>query len=107
MTNERLSNSPTRLVTGAATLPLPGRIAHLALEGQYVGERLSLDGTAVDGFFVQNLNVTFDRLRKFDVSLGVRNLFDASYADPGAAEHRQPSIRQDGRTLSLTMGVRF
>ena len=107
ITGQRLSNSPTRLVTGAATLPLPRRTAHLAVEGLYVGERLTLDGAAVDGFFVQNVNVTFDRLRKVDVSLGVRNLFDASYADPGAAEHVQPMIRQDGRTLSLTLGVRF
>jgi hypothetical protein len=39
--------------------------------------------------------------RRLDLSLGLRNLFDAQWADPGSEEHVQGLIPQDGRTISF------
>jgi outer membrane receptor protein involved in Fe transport len=36
---------------------------------------------------------------------GVRNLFDAQYADPASSQHRQNTIAQNGRTARI--GIRW
>ncbi len=43
----------------------------------------------------------------YDVSIGVRNLFDHDYGDPGGAEHTQDQIPQDGRTFYILFGHHF
>ncbi len=42
-----------------------------------------------------------------DVSLGAYNLLNTRYADPGAEEHRQSSIQQDGRNWRLKLTYQF
>jgi outer membrane receptor for ferrienterochelin and colicins len=105
-TGARLSNSPPRLASVNVIVPAP-RHVYVGLEGQYVGERLGVRGQPIAGFYLQNVNLTFDRLHKIELAAGVRNLFNTSYADPGAEEHLPQSIPQDRRTLTFTVGVRF
>jgi outer membrane receptor for ferrienterochelin and colicin len=41
------------------------------------------------------------------LSGSVDNLFNESYGDPGAEEHRQDIIKQDGRTFWLKLKYSF
>ena len=45
--------------------------------------------------------------RRMEFTLGIYNVFNHSYSDPGAEEHVQPSIPQDGRTALARVRVRF
>ena len=102
-----ISNSPAWLGTVSGILPLVPRRLFVATEGQYVGPRRSVRGAEVDGYYVQNLTLSADRLARFDLSLSLRNLFNTSYSDPGADEHIQDAIPQDGRTTSLRVTFHF
>jgi outer membrane receptor for ferrienterochelin and colicins len=104
-TNALVSNSPQHLTKVALQLPL-SRLT-LGLEGHYVGRRLTTTGDALPGFFLQNVTVTAPAHSRVEISVGVYNAFDVSYADPGAEEHRQPSIPQDGRTVQARLRIGF
>jgi len=79
----------------------------VSLEGQHVGERLTLGGETLDGFFAANIVVTAPAGQRIGFTFGVYNAFNQTYADPGAEEHLQQSIRQDGRTVLARVRVRF
>lgn len=100
-------NAPAALAKVNASLPLARSGWHGALEAQYVGARQGLNA-AVPGFWLANLNFTTTRLwRGAEASIGVYNLFDRRYADPGSTEHRQQAIEQDGRSLRARIGYAF
>jgi iron complex outermembrane receptor protein len=100
-----MSNSPSHLSKLGLQIPIASFFA--GIEGQYVGERLTLTGEPLAGFFVPNVTLTSPASRRVDFTVGVYNLFDHSYSDPGAEEHLQPSIPQDGRTALARIRVRF
>jgi outer membrane receptor for ferrienterochelin and colicins len=100
-----ISNSPVHLSKAKVRFPLLG--AAVAVEGQYVGERLTIGGEALDGFFLSNVTVSTPADRRFTVQVSIYNVFDQAYADPAAEEHIQKSILQDGRTVRLRAGFRF
>jgi outer membrane receptor for ferrienterochelin and colicins len=104
-TNEIVSNSPQHLTKMALQLPLAPLT--LGLEGHYVGARTTTSGERLPGFFLQNVIVTAPAHPRVEISVGVYNAFDVSYADPGAEEHRQPSIPQDGRTVQARLRIGF
>jgi outer membrane receptor protein involved in Fe transport len=55
-----------------------------------------------------NANLVRARLfRNAEAALGVYNLLDKHYADPGSVEHRQQLIAQDGRTLRARISYAF
>jgi hypothetical protein len=67
-----------------------------------------VQGGQIDAAAVTNLTLSNTRSeRGVDLALSVRNLFDVEHGDPGAEEHRQMAIPQDGRTLSLRATWRF
>jgi outer membrane receptor for ferrienterochelin and colicins len=96
-TRALVSNSPRHLSKIGAQVPLSRLM--LGFEGQYVGERLALDGKRLPGFFVPNMTLTSLLSRKLDVTVGLYNAAGTRFADPGAEEHRQNTIPQDGRTV--------
>ena len=100
-----VSNSPAHVSKFGLQIPVPHLF--LSLEGQYVGERLTLTGETLGGFFTPNITLTSADDRRIGVSLGVYNAFDHAYADPGAEEHLQQAIRQDGRTVLARVRVAF
>jgi iron complex outermembrane receptor protein len=104
-TNEIVSNSPEHLTKAALQLPLAPLT--VGLEGHFVGPRFTTSGERLSGFFVQNVVVTAPARAHVEFSVGVYNAFDVSYADPGAEEHRQPSIPQDGRTVQARLRIGF
>jgi iron complex outermembrane receptor protein len=106
LTGGRPSNSPRHLGKASVQLPVTRQLA-AAVEGQYVGRRLTLGGTPLPAYFVPSLTVSSPPDRRLAFSVGVYNLFDASLADPGAEEHVQQSIPQDGRTVLARVIVTF
>ena len=103
-----LDNSPRHLAKLNWSQPLFGDIWRAGTELQYVGKRRATRGNEVAGALVANLNVLGRPFGKnLDVALGVYNLFDQDYADPGADEHLQAEIPQDGRSWRLKVDYRF
>lgn len=100
-----ISNSPRHL--SKLRLQVPVSRVVLAMEGQYVGERLTITGEPIAGFFLPNVTLTSRAGRKVDFTFGVYNVFNHSYADPGGEEHVQRSIPQDGRTVVARVRVGF
>jgi iron complex outermembrane receptor protein len=102
-----LSNSPAHMVKGTLSVPLWAR-GRGSVDAQYVGARGTLGGRRTSGFLLVNTTLLGTRLvRGLEASLSVYNLLGAAYADPGSEEHRQDAIRQDGRTVAVTLGWRF
>lgn len=103
--NESVSNSPRHLTTLGIQAPV-SRLT-IAFEGQRVGDRLALDGSTVPGYFAPNLTVSSAADARIGFGLSVYNITNRLYSDPGAEEHVQPAIQQDGRTVQLRINVRF
>jgi outer membrane receptor for ferrienterochelin and colicins len=100
-----ISNSPVHV--SKASLQFRGSTTAVGIEGQYVGERLTIRGEPLKGFFMSNVTFSTAAERRLSLQVSVYNLFDSAYADPAAEEHVQKSIAQDGRTLLLRAGFRF
>ncbi len=106
-----LSNSPTHLVKLNLIAPLYQDKLFAGLEVQYSSSVNTLSRNTEDGYWLTNLNLYSQRLvpglEGLDISLGIFNLFDEEYALPGAEEHAQDVIQQDGRTFQATLSYRF
>jgi iron complex outermembrane receptor protein len=103
-----LSNSPRQLGLVHLAVPAYSRNLTLATESQYVGSRLSSQGTPVDGGWLTNLHLTYRPAgRQVTVAGHVANLFDRAYGHPVGLEFRQDVIPQNGRSVSLRATVRF
>jgi iron complex outermembrane receptor protein len=101
-----LVNSPRSLASATLTAPV-GR-ARLGVESYMVGSRRTVNGDELDPAFVTNVTMTAPHaMGQLDVSLGVRNLFDERWADPGSPDHRQSRIPRDPRTLWVRIGASF
>lgn len=100
-----LLNSPTLLgkLNLSSPLPLPG--VRAAYEFQYDSSRLSLNGTRLDGYVISNVRIgTGTPSGKFELDVGIYNLFNAHYSHPGADTNWQNALEQDGR--SIRVGIR-
>ncbi|HYD93934.1 MAG TPA: TonB-dependent receptor [Noviherbaspirillum sp.] len=102
-----LVNSPRHLAKFNLSAPLLRTGWRAGAEAQYVGRRLTLRGETA-GYWLANLTLSALRLAPgLELSASVYNLFDRRYADPGAEEHAQDAIRQDGRTWRLKLSYSF
>lgn len=102
-----LVNSPRHLAKFNLSAPVFGYDWRAGVEAQYVGRRNTLL-SEVGGYWLANLTLTSVRLAPgLEVSASAYNLFDRRYADPGAEEHLQDAIRQDGRALRLKLTYAF
>jgi iron complex outermembrane receptor protein len=107
-TDVRLTNSPTHLVRFNGVVPLMADKLFLGLEEQYTSSRKSLAGNQIGGFWVTNLTLFNQNLFKgVDLSASIYNLFGKKYNDPGAGEHVQEKIRQDGRNFRFKLTFKF
>jgi outer membrane receptor for ferrienterochelin and colicins len=106
-TERVLSNSPRHLAKLNVGMPL-GRGFDAGLELQYHGAVGTLAGGRAAGFFIGNLHVSSGPLWQGSrLSAGLYNLFDARYGYPGAEDHLQDVIEQDGRTFRAELTWRF
>lgn len=102
-----LTNSPQNILRGFSMIPLTSA-ASVAFEARYETGRQTLSGASTSDFFLVNSNLRWAPVRsKLEVSLRVRNLFDAFYASPAGPEQPLSAIPQDGRTFLLSVGARF
>ena len=107
-TQDSLSNSPRHLAKMNFSVPLARRKVFASVQALFSSDRRTLAGADLATVFVCNATVLSKSLFKtFDVSAGVYNLFNARYADPGAEEHREDSIPQDGRSFRLKLTYTF
>jgi iron complex outermembrane receptor protein len=107
-TGDALANSPRHLAKFDLMLPLIKKKLFAGLEGQFMSKRRNVTGEEVDGFFVSNLTLFSQRLVKgLEISFSAYNVFNKRYGDPGAEEHRQRFIEQDGRSFRLKLTYRF
>lgn len=107
-TGRWIDNSPRHLAKLNWSQPFFGDIWRAGLDLQYIGKRRATQGNEVADALVVNLNLLGQPFGKnLDVALGVYNLFDQDYADPGSDELLQTEIPQDGRTWRLKLDYRF
>lgn len=107
-TGEWLSNSPRHVVQVNATVPIVKAKLSGSVELQSLSKRLNVRGEEVPGHVVVNVSLLSRKLLpRLELTANVYNVFDERYADPGAEEHRQGSIAQDGRTARLKLAWRF
>lgn len=106
-TNLPLSNSPRHLAGFRVSAPIARLSSRVGLNVRGISERRDLDRNGISGFVIGNLTSTTAINKKLDIEYGIYNLTDARYADPGAEEHVQRAIMQDGRTFRLRFITRF
>lgn len=107
-TGEALTNSPRQLVKGQfSTSYWRDRIVP-AVDVWYTGPRRTLAGNIAGGYSVANFTLSWRKpLPWLEASASVYNLFDKAYADPGAGEHIQDTIPQDGRSFRIKVTASF
>ncbi|HYC42485.1 MAG TPA: TonB-dependent receptor [Noviherbaspirillum sp.] len=106
-TGATLANSPRHLAKFNLSAPLPHIGWRAGAEAQYVGRRNTLRAETA-GHWVGNLTLSAMRLAPgLELSASVYNLFDRRYAHPGAAEHAQDAIVQNGRTGRIKLIYAF
>jgi iron complex outermembrane receptor protein len=107
-TQAELVNSPRSLAKLNYSVPVWRDGMRTGLELQYTSSRKTLAGGTAGGHLLTNLTLLSERLAEnLDLSASVYNLFDIRYADPGAQEHIQDLLMQDGRSYRLKLNYRF
>jgi outer membrane receptor for ferrienterochelin and colicins len=108
LTGAELSSSPRHLLKGNLLVPLYRDKVFVGLELQYQGSDRTLSGRRADDFVVGNLTLFSRELVKgLEMSASVYNLLDTKYGVPGAGDHLQDTIRQDGRSFRLKLTYKF
>lgn len=103
-----LDNSPQWLgkLNFSSPLPVPG--LRSGYELQYNSDRQAINGSQLDNYWLSNLNLTADKLLNgLEVSLGIYNLFDTRYEQPGSRNNWQTALEQDGRQFRLKVIYAF
>jgi iron complex outermembrane receptor protein len=104
----RLVNSPRHLVKLNLIAPLISDRLSAGLEWQYESSRKTLAAERSDDFSLTNLTLSSEGwVPGLTLSGGVYNLFDEHYSHPGAGEHTQDLLEQDGRTFRLKLQYAF
>jgi iron complex outermembrane receptor protein len=109
--NDIVTNSPTNLLKLRLSRELMGPKLLLSGELLYTSRLLTLEPTISERESTL-VNLTLLRrdllLKDLDASLSIYNLFDRSYAQPGANEHLPVAlIPQDGITVGLKLSYRY
>ena len=104
-THAELPNSPRHMAKARISLPGPTPRSFVSVEGQYLSSRETLAGSRVSAAATVNVTMVQPLGRSWELFGGVRNIFDAQYADPASSQHRQDAIPQNGRTARI--GLRW
>lgn len=103
-----LSNSPRTLATARLGVPIAGDRWFGGVDLRHHGEARTLAGNEAPGFTLVGATLTRRAAGAgLDVAVSLRNLLNAPSAYPGAADHTQEVIEQDGRSARLTVTLRF
>jgi len=103
-----LTNSPHTLAQAYLSVPIFHRKAFASMNAQYVSKRRTLAGNYAGAYVVPNLTLFSQKaLKGWELSASIYNVFDQIYGDPGAEEHREDIIDQDGRTFRVKVSYHF
>jgi outer membrane receptor protein involved in Fe transport len=115
-TEEELPNSPRHVAKGRISLPGPAARSFVSFEAQYLSSRATLPRPNLGGFVFAtrvphaatvNVTVVQPLGRDWELTGGLRNLFNAKYADPVSDQHVQAAIQQNGRTARIGLTWKF
>ena len=110
-TGQGLPNSPHHVAKARISLRGPTPRSFVSLEGQYLSSRATLARTdREDGYkfaprvssaATLNVNLIQPLGRSWELSGGIRNLFNNQYLDPVSSQLEQEAIAQNGRTARI------
>ena len=108
-TDEIAVNSPQHLAKARVLAPLIAETLVLGAEARYQSERKTAGGGEVGGSTVVDATLSTGPalFTWIELTVSVRNLFDASYDDPTADDFEADRVPQTGRTFRAGATVRF
>jgi outer membrane receptor for ferrienterochelin and colicins len=103
-----LTNSPHQLVKFTGSMPLLGTPVFASLDVQYNSKTVTLTRTRSPSFVVANFTLnTHELWSGVELTAGVYNILDEDRRFPGAEEHVQETLPQEGRTYGGRFIVKF
>ena len=108
LTGGRLPNSPRGLAQAHLSVPLFRRQVYASMNVLYITKRETLTGNFAGGYLLPNFTL-FSRkgVHGWEVSASLYNLFAKRYGDPGAEEHLEDTLEQDGQTFRIKLRYHF
>jgi iron complex outermembrane receptor protein len=107
-THARLIGSAGQVVKGNISGPLFRTGLTGGLEVQYLGARPTLAGHEAPAYAIVNTTLLRKNLAgRVDVSASAYNLLNSAIYDPGAQQHVEDLLRQDGRSFRLQLTFRL
>jgi iron complex outermembrane receptor protein len=104
-TRAALVNSPRHMAKVRMSVPGPIARSFLSMEVLLLGTRETIAGDTLGATATANVHVIVPLRRAFELTGGIRNMFDKAYFDPASDAHLQDTIPQNGRTLRV--GLRW
>ena len=104
-TRAGLPNSPRHVAKLRIGVPGPIDRSFVSVEGQYLSNRGTLSGASVSAAATADVTMIQPLGRSWELSGGVRNIFNVQYSDPVSTQHLHDSIPQNGRTARI--GLRW
>ncbi|MBC8097758.1 MAG: TonB-dependent receptor, partial [Akkermansiaceae bacterium] len=103
-----LTSSPRQLAKLNLIVPLYRDKLFSSLELQYQSSARTLQGNHVKNFVTANFTLFSQKIvAGLEASASIHNLFDQRTGYPGAADHLQDVINQDGRSFRFKLTYRF
>lgn len=103
-----LTSSPRHMATLNASTPLFASPLFANLELQYSSSSVTLSRAHSPSFLLTNFTLnTHELWSGIELTAGVYNAFDVEHPFPGAEEHAQDILQQEGRTYGGRFIVRF
>ena len=101
LTGLRIAGSPTWTAKFNASLPLNTWNARLSFAARWSSNRPTLAGQTLPAFGTIDavLLAPVPSVKGLSLSLAIYNALNKQYFDPGAPEHVQDAIEQNGRSL--------
>ncbi|WP_263419166.1 TonB-dependent receptor plug domain-containing protein [Terriglobus albidus] len=97
-------NSPKHLGKLNASIPLRTKKVFATIDAQYIGRRATLAQNTVSPYTTLNFTLLGrDIFGRLDLSASLYNALDKTFYDPGAEQHRQDALRQDGRSFRVKL----
>lgn len=106
--DREISNSPRQMVKAGLILPVYHERVFSGFELQYTSSALTISSRELDDYLLLNWNLySKNLLPGLDMSFGIYNLLNTKYGYPGAEDHLQEMIAQNGRTFRVKMTYHF
>ena len=101
-----LSNSPNWNGHLVVTQALRSSPVRLGLAMRWLGSRATMTSNSLPSYVLIDTRLALVPRTPVEFGVEVRNLLDAAYSDPGASEHREDALPQDGRSFYFTLALR-